>query len=211
MNQKQLDASLAVLLKAKESVSYTDRDVLGALIQSQDKWQDFVAGDDNYVWWHLLGYHFCPRRVLEIGTRFGYSLWSIVSGSGWGPSDVSMVVFDAECDPGTKNPLDVCRKWFRDHDYENLTLMRGDTQKMTNFDFQPPFDLAVVDADHSAGGCYHDMGLVLPVVRPGGVIVVDDTAPGGEVRAGCERFCADKQLPYVYVPTLRGVHLVGVP
>lgn len=35
-------------------------------------------------------------------------------------------------------------------------------------------DLALVDGDHSADGCWNDMKIVIEIVRPGGLMVVDD-------------------------------------
>ncbi len=187
----------------------TDEAVLGSLIQVQDHGFPFVTGD-NYVWWQAIGTYYKPRRLAEIGVRFGYSLKALVQGAGHPPGTYYVAAYDAECNPGDHNPLGVFARHFTEQlGIESLRLERVDTQVLDSLRVQD-IDLAVVDADHSEAGCHHDCELAFAALRPGGVLVVDDTRPG-EVRAGCERFCRENGLDYAFLPSLTGIHLVRKP
>lgn len=191
----------------KSAPLLTDRDVLGDLVQPGDKFCDFVAGDDNYVWWHGLGEILKPRRVVEIGTRFGYSLHCLTHAR---PGvELTLFSFDAEVDhyPDGRKPLAVAEAWFAGL-LADFRVVRADTRKMKTLGVFG-CDVGVVDGDHSEAGCYHDMGLVHAAVNPGGWVVVDDTSPG-PVRHGCERYCREHGLEWAYLPSLRGIHLVKV-
>lgn len=180
----------------------TDRAVLGALVQEVDRGCEWVEGSNNYVWWYGIGLHWRPASVVEIGSRFGYSLAAIAM-----PSAVlRLCVVDDERD-ADKEPLRVLERHFLGYD---LTIRREDSQKIATLAPWAGFDLGSVDADHTAAGCYHDCGLVWDALRPGGLLVVDDTQPGG-VRDGAEQFCRDRGVEWGHLPTLRGVHLVIKP
>lgn len=188
----------------------TDRFVLGDLVQRCDLGAEWVEGRNNYVWWYLIGLYFRPARILEIGTRFGYSLKALISASPRLPEDYSITVFDNESD-SDKNPLTVFELYFKHtlgiHD---LRIHRDDTQKLSKLPVDTPMDMVVVDANHTAEGAYHDCGLAFETLRPGGILVVDDTNPG-DVREGCERFCKERSLPWAFLTSLRGIHLVQKP
>lgn len=183
--------------------------VLGDLLQPQDIGRAFVDGD-NYVWWVALGAHFRPKRIAEIGTRFGYSLKALVAGAARPPREYYLAVYDNESNPGDKNPLGVFARYFTEVlKIDALRLERVDTQTTRSLEVTH-CDMAVVDADHSEAGCHHDCGLAFDALRPGGVLVVDDTRPG-QVRDGCERFCRERGLEFAFLPSLTGIHLVRKP
>jgi len=191
------------------SRNFRDRDVLSHLVQPCDRGMEWVEGDNNYVWYYFIGQVFRPRKILEIGTRYGYSLKSLLLGSGGPYDDVSVVVYDDERDDDVE-PLKVAEAHLRGMGVPDVTLHRLDTQKLDRL-FPFDADLVSVDGDHSEDGVVHDLGLVVFTIgRRGGIIVVDDTQPGC-VRKGCERFCRDRGLEFVHLPSLRGIHLVAVP
>lgn len=186
-----------------------DTELLGDLIQPQDKGCAFVAGD-NYCYWAAIGIYYRPKRIAEIGTRFGYSLKALVRGATHPPEDYFLAAFDNECNPGDKNPLGVFAHYFTERlNINRLRLERVDTQTVDALGVCD-MDLAVVDADHSEKGCHHDCRLAFAALRPGGVLVVDDTRPG-EVRDGCERFCRERGLDFAFLPSMTGIHLIRKP
>lgn len=195
----------------------TDYDVLGGLVQDADRGCDWVAGANNYTWWYAIGAVKHPRKIVEIGSRFGYSLKAIMMGAG--RNQTVLYVIDDERD-ADREPLKILERHFKtwDAEYErvaDLAIRREDSQKLVtlmpaNCQMGVGFDLGSVDADHSMYGCYHDCGLVWEILRPGGLMVVDDCQPGC-VRDGCERFCRDMGVEWAYLPSLRGIHLVLKP
>lgn len=195
----------------------TDPQVLGDVVRPADERAEWVTGANNYVWYHLVGAYYRPRRVLEIGTRYGYSLWAVLKGAGFvggvgtggqhPPPEVTC--YDAEVDDDVE-PLRFVEKWFGRRGVE-VRAFRQDTQKLIALDVPDPVDYALVDADHSYVGCLHDCELAWAALRPGGVLAVDDTEPGGEVRRAAEAFCLGRGVPWAYLPTFRGLHLVRKP
>lgn len=183
----------------------TDAEVLGDLIQDCDREQDFVSGSNNYVWWHQLARLYMPKRILEIGTRYGYSAWAAMQGSCYPLEMQSLTVYDAETD-GEKT-LHIMEQWFRCHGIGELTIHQIDTQKLQSLYPMELVDWATVDADHTKAGAYHDCELAWPWVKSGGVMVVDDTIEGGEVRAGVEEWALERGLKWQYIPSLRGIHV----
>ncbi len=181
-----------------------DRDVLGDLLQPCDVGRDFTEGNNNYTWWAAIGEVLLPTSVVEIGTRYGYSIKALL-GTRVG-KERRLLVVDAECDPGEKT-LATFESYFRAAGVVNIHIRREDSQTITSLG-ETGFDIGTVDALHSADGCYHDCKLVWESLRPRGVMVVDDTQPGGCVREGCERFCKEHQVDWAYLPSLRGIHLM---
>jgi predicted O-methyltransferase YrrM len=183
----------------------TDREILGSLLQPIDEQADFIQGDNNYAIFYLLGRHFQPKAILEIGSRFGYSLRAFTKGAAYSPEDFRIVSYDAECD-GIQT-LDIFEHHFREElKIVNLVVHRIDTKPAATLGMPDEFDLAHVDADQSEQGCYHDCRLAWEALRPGGTLVVDD-ADNRDVEKGFKRFVAEVAKPYQFIPSFRGIYV----
>lgn len=119
--------------------------------------------------------------ILEIGVRFGYSAIAMCHGA-----------MSAGCERPRYDGFDAC--FFSDPAgrlshalaLENLLahapgaevrLWHCDTRNGWPVGFEPAaagYDLINVDGDHSYSGCYNDMARTWPLLRAGGVMVVDD-------------------------------------
>jgi predicted O-methyltransferase YrrM len=66
----------------------------------------------------------------------------------------------------------------------------------------PFLDMALVDGDHSAEGCRIDMENVFPLVRPGGIMVVDDLIHPAHphLQSVFDDFCASHQVAVMRKP-----------
>lgn len=192
------------IIELKNNCKLTDLDIIGGLLQPMDKDADFVNGDNNYVWFYLIGKYFRPRIIVEMGTRFGYSMKSLVMGAGYAPKQYSLWSIDLECD-GIKT-LDIFKNYFINNlNIERVYISRTDTR---NLSYLPsPVDLCLVDAYHTAEGCYHECSMGFDALKKGGVLVVDDVNYP-EPKAGAERFCAEKGLAFSYLPSLNGIYLI---
>jgi caffeoyl-CoA O-methyltransferase len=111
------------------------------------------------------------ERVLEIGTFTGYStLWmaSGLAGSG--------TVITLEIEP---KHAAVARKYFERASMLGTIDIRMGPALDTIADLEPEFDLCFIDADKVNYLNYYEA--VLPLMRFGGIIVVDNVLYGGEV------------------------------
>jgi len=111
------------------------------------------------------------RRVLEIGMYTGYSALSMAEGLPEGGEIITM-----DIDP---NAIAFARRFFAESEHgKKITVMEGpgmeSVKKLTGV-----FDLVFIDADKVNYSNYYEA--VLPMVRPGGVILIDNVLYSGEV------------------------------
>lgn len=50
------------------------------ILDKEDINKDFITNQNSYTWYYDYGFNFRPKNILEIGTRYGYSLISILKG-----------------------------------------------------------------------------------------------------------------------------------
>lgn len=187
-----------------EAVNYSDEMLIGDALHEMDRGADFTgAGTNGYVWHFSLGYYLRPRIVVEIGTRFGYSILSMFR-SPQARERLQMVhCFDNEsCAPGSTSHAG---KHFAANNIPH-TITIGDTQALDELPVCDA-DLCHVDADHSEAGCYHDCKISWKALRKGGWMVVDD-AKYYTVASGFSRFLVDVNRHAEFYPSLRGFYMV---
>lgn len=113
------------------------------------------------------------RRVLEIGTFTGYSGLSMAEAL---PDDGELVTLDI--DPEATR---VARSFFdRSPHGRKIRIELDDAlETLRKMPADPPFDLVFIDADKERYIAYYEE--VLPRLRPGGLIVADNTLWSGRV------------------------------
>lgn len=130
---------------------------------------------------HLITRIVGAKKVLEIGTLGGYSTLWFASAL---PADGKVVTLEFE-------PLhaEVARANFRDAGYQDRIEVRVgaalDSLPAVEANGAGPFDLAFIDADKKNNPGYFEWALKL--VRPGGVILVDNVVRGGQVLEAATR------------------------
>jgi caffeoyl-CoA O-methyltransferase len=167
-------------------------------------------GDDQAVLLEILARATGARRAVEVGTFTGYS--SLALARGMGPD-------------GWLLCLDVSEEWTaiaRTHwekagVADRIELRIGPAlDALRSFPLGETFDLAFVDADKTNYGAYYEE--LLPRLRPGGLLLVDNTLWGGAVldekddspdavaiRALNDRIAADPRVRVVLLPIGDGV------
>lgn len=111
------------------------------------------------------------KRVLEIGTFTGYSALAMASGL---PDDGELITLDR--DPEATRIAQRC--WKHSPHGEKISLVLGDALESLK-ELKGYFDFAFIDADKENYIAYWD--LVVPRVRKGGLIAVDNTLWHGAV------------------------------
>lgn len=111
------------------------------------------------------------RRVLEIGMFTGFSALMMAEGLEEGGRLIT-----CEVDPKAE---EVARRYFAQSPHGHKIEIRMGPALETLASLEGPFDLVFIDADKENYAAYYDA--VLPRVRPGGLIVADNTLWSGRV------------------------------
>ena len=173
-------------------------------------------GDDQAVLLEILARATGARRAVEIGTFTGYS--SLALARGMGP-DGRLLCLDIS-EEWTSIARDA---WAKAGVADRIDLRVGPA--LDTLRSLPPdetFDLAFVDADKTGYAAYYDE--LLPRLRTGGLLLVDNTLWGGAVlddkddsddtkaiRALNDKIAADPQVRVVLLPIGDGVTVVQKP
>jgi len=112
-----------------------------------------------------------PGRVLEIGTYTGYATFCMAEGLE-NDALIHTIEKNDEMEPFVSSFLDV----FPDKD--KIRIHWGDAKEILP-DLNEVFDMVFIDADKREYAMYYD--LVFPYVRPGGLILADNTLWSGKV------------------------------
>jgi len=113
------------------------------------------------------------KRILEIGTFSGYSALSMAEAL---PEDGSLITCDMDPDA-----IAVAKKYFAESPHgKKITLLEGPALESIK-SLTGDFDMAFIDADKENYLNYYKA--ILPIIRKGGLIVVDNVLWSGKVLA----------------------------
>lgn len=112
-----------------------------------------------------------PLKVLELGTFSGYATLCMAEGLGEGAEVHTFEIFDEN--------EDFLKKWLGGSPYrDKIHLHIGDALQLVP-QMEERWDFAYIDADKREYVAYYEM--LLPLMRPGGYIVADNTLWYGHV------------------------------
>ena len=116
------------------------------------------------------------RSVIEVGTFTGYSSLCMARAL---PDDGRLICLDE-----SKEWTDIARKYWTQAGVQNrIELRLGPAiQLLQQLEPQLTFDLAFIDADKTEYDAYYE--LILPRVRPNGLLLFDNMLWGGRLGAG---------------------------
>jgi caffeoyl-CoA O-methyltransferase len=148
------------------------------------------------------------RRVLEIGMFTGYSALAMAAAL---PEDGQLITCDVN--PET---TEIAQRYFASSPHGHKIEIRLGAAKETLKSLKGPFDLCFIDADKQSYGDYYDV--CVDLVRPGGLIVLDNMLQGGRVlnptdpasrviAALNERIQRDERVENVLLPIRDGIML----
>lgn len=111
------------------------------------------------------------RRILEVGTFTGYSALSMAEAL---PADGQLITLELYPDHAAKAAEHIAAAGMS----ERVTVMEGPALDSLA-QLEGPFDLAFIDADKPGYPAYYEA--IVPLMRPGGLIVADNVLRGGRV------------------------------
>lgn len=155
-----------------------------------------------------------PLKVLELGTFSGYATLCMAEGLLEGAELHTFEIFDEN--------EDFLRKWFEGSPYKDkIHLHIGDALQLVP-QMNERWDFAFIDADKREYVAYYEM--LLPLMRPGGFIVADNTLWYGHVleearqsdvqTRGVQAFndlvASDSRVEKVILPLRDGLSIIRV-
>lgn len=162
----------------------------------------WCEGDSYYADFCGLGFRYRPRRVLEIGVRYGYSGMAVCTGAhDAGAVEICYTGVDAMLLCQDSN--EVARAKFAEfcpcvttRFFHQNTLLSGLPAPLE----EERFDYVLVDGDHSYAGAARDIQACWPLLAPGGLMVIDDLGMVDVLRAVEEHqaFLEFNSQPHVY-------------
>lgn len=135
-----------------------------------DAWV-MMVGPLNAALLRLLVQVSAAKRVLELGTFTGYSAIAMAEGM---PADGELIT----CDISEEWTAIARRHWTKSPHGKKITLKLAPALETLDA-LEGLFDLAFVDADKPNYIAYWDR--IVPLLRPGGLLVVDNVLWGGSV------------------------------
>ena len=175
---------------------------------------DMQIGPDQGAFMALLVTLMGARRILEIGTFTGYSSTAMALAL---PPDGRITCCDV-----SREWTDIARRAWADAGVEGKIDLRlaPATKTLATLD-DDSFDLCFIDADKPNYDAYYEG--CLRVVRPGGLILIDNVLWSGEVadpsvdsedvraiRALNEKIAADERVDHVLLPLADGLTMARV-
>ncbi|MDR1719661.1 MAG: O-methyltransferase [Dysgonamonadaceae bacterium] len=153
-----------------------------------------------------------PKRILETGTYTGYATLCMAEAL---PDDgvIHTIEINDEMEDFIREQFD------RSEHRKKIVLHIGDALSIIP-NLEDTFDLAFIDADKREYCRYYD--LIFDKVRPGGIIIADNTLWNGKVLAGIphadaqtagilrfnEKIAADKRIEKVIIPVRDGLTII---
>jgi predicted O-methyltransferase YrrM len=190
--------------------------VLAALREETAKLpeHEMQIGPDQGAFMALLVRISGATRILEIGTFTGYSSTAMALAL---PADGRIVCCDV-----SREWTDVARRAWTDAGVaDRVELRLGPAVETLPMLADDTFDLAFIDADKPSYDTYYEG--CLRVVRPGGLILIDNVLQSGNVadpsvhnervdaiRALNEKIAIDERVEHVLLPTGDGLTLARV-
>lgn len=149
------------------------------------------------------------KRILEVGTFTGYSALSMAEGL---PADGELITLDIdpEC-------LEIAKRFFvRSEHGKKIQIKMGPALDSIRA-LQGSFDLVFIDADKVNYSNYYEA--ILPLVRKGGVILIDNVLYSGQVvKPNCDnsraiaelndKIAKDERVDRVLLPVRDGVFFI---
>ncbi len=153
------------------------------------------------------------RQVLEVGTFTGYSAISMAEAL---PLDGHITSLEVSPEHAAKAAEHIEMAGLSDR----ISIIEGNAVE-TLGTLDGPYDMTFIDADKSAYPAYYEA--VVPLMRPGGLIVADNVLRGGRVldpasddagtagmRVFNDRAAADPRVDTVMLTVRDGVSLIRV-
>ncbi len=168
--------------------------------REDEEHSDYINSGNHYELFYAISKYYDPDSILEIGTRNGYSLYSLALGS---TTLTNVVGYDVqeECIEATKTSLESLLP-----EDVGLKIENINSQELDSLD--DSYYLIHIDGDTSFEGRYHDLELTRGKAR---VVLVSDFFSERSGRDAAQRFVYDNRnlIKKTHViESLRGLYII---
>jgi hypothetical protein len=141
---------------------------------------DYLNAGNHYELYYAISKMYDPTSILEIGTRYGYSLYSMMLA----PKTLTKIVGYDINEEYIEKAKDILSPVIPSH--IELNLQVKDTQKLTELDSE--YFLIHIDGDTTFSGTFHDLELTKKKAK---VVLISNFYDIREVRGAVQRFVYD--------------------
>lgn len=164
---------------------------------------DYMHSRNYYEIYYAIGKYYQPQSILEIGVRYGYSLYSMMAAC-----DNLKYVRGYDIDEYDKGSIEGANKNISAviSDTIDFLVENKDSQKIETLD--RCYDLIHVDGDHSYNGKVHDLDLAKGKCK---VLVIDDYNHIGDVKSATNKFVSENESlikRHFEIGSMRGTYII---
>lgn len=163
---------------------------------------EWTSDGNCYEWYYATGKLFQPKHILEIGVRFGYSVYAIALGAG------KVKVIDGwDTEEYVKGSNEIAQNAIAERLPNTKVVVRNINSQGVE-SLGRSYDLISIDGDHSVQGTLHDLRLSLGKCK---VVITDDYDFLGSVKEAVDKFLEeniDAIAEWCYIPSYRGTIVI---
>lgn len=165
--------------------------------------RDYMHCKNYYEVYYAIGKYYQPKSILEIGVRYGYSLYSIMAAC-----ENLEYVRGYDIDEYDSGSIETANKNISKviSDKINFKVENKNTQNLKSI--RKKYDLIHIDGDHTFNGKLHDLNLVKNNCK---VLVVDDYNHIREVKSAVEKFVSENEdiiEKNFIINSMRGTYII---
>lgn len=127
---------------------------------------EYLKSNNYYEFYYAISKFYKPKKILEIGVRYGYSLGVMIKGSGL----VEKVV-GIDNDDYHQGSLSVAQNNLKKHVSSDLEYVFSNIDSHTIPKFDEYYDLIHIDGDHTYEGKLKDLDLLKNACK---IAIIDD-------------------------------------
>jgi predicted O-methyltransferase YrrM len=170
--------------------------------RNDPKHAEYIESGNYYEIYYAICKYFQPKRILEIGVRYGYSLYAMASAC----DEIDWVV-GYDIDDYEKGSIEIANKNLRDKlGRDRAIVINRNSQNLIKLN--EVYNLIHIDGDHTYNGKVHDLNLTLNATQ---VVIVDDYTHIPLIKKAVDEFCqqnADKIETHFLITSARGTYII---
>lgn len=164
---------------------------------------DYMHCKNYYEIYYAIAKYYQPKSILEIGVRYGYSLYSMIAAC-----ENLEYVRGYDIDEYDKDSIEVANKNISNVISKEIDFKIENKNTQTSKKLRKKYDLIHVDGDHSYNGKLHDLELVKNNCK---VLIIDDYNHIRDVKSAVDKFVPENEdiiEKNFLIGSMRGTYII---